>query len=164
MENNKNPEIPEEVKLTDTIPPDPKGAHTPASKNPASDLPEITIRENKPDSLEKTFNLTTTLNTEVMRQQYQKSFHNPQDPQPQHHTTQPEIAPTIRLKRRKTPTVPPTVPPGPQAPVPSAESTTFRLRRKTTPANPKSPVPPAANPAPATPPQPEMAPAPKTVF
>lgn len=77
--------LPEEVNLTNTIAPTDAKAKTFVAPHPGDDLPEITIRGKKIDSLEKTFNLETTLNTEIMRTQYEKSFHNPQDPPPMHH-------------------------------------------------------------------------------
>ncbi len=154
MENNKNSELPEEVKLTDTIPPHP------APENTATDdLPEITIRtkQEDPESLEKTFNLTTTIDENVLRSQYQKSFHNTQDPKPQHHAKPNMVPPatphtTIRLKKRPEP-VPPQMPSMPVIP-PVSENTMLRLRRKAAPAAPKAPgVPPtpAAPVAPKTP-------------
>ena len=169
MENNTNPELPEEANLTDNSLPTAEQANKPDSATQPNDLPEITVREQSANTLDKTFHLTTTLNADVLRSQYQKSFHNPQDPKPPHHV-KPEppltdATPTIRLKRRQLPAVPP----APQEPAPSLENTTLRLRRKAAPQPPAAdtPAPPAPK-APAAPtPKPEntqMAPASKTVF
>ncbi len=63
--------LPEEVALGNTIPP-----FKPSDEQKDdTDLPEITVRGQKLDALEKTFNLETTLSTEVMRTQYEKSIH-----------------------------------------------------------------------------------------
>ncbi len=170
MENKQNPQLPEEVKLTDTLPPSTKQNAPQAPAALTNDLPEITIRESQTDSLEKTFNLTTTLNPEVMRSQYQKSFHNTQDAQPMHHKNpnleQPERTPTIRLKKRAIPAAPH----APDAPKQaSLENTTFKLRRKAVPpppANPASGSSTPVSPRPVSPkPAPKSAnPSAKTVF
>ncbi|MBR4591888.1 MAG: ATP-binding protein [Elusimicrobiaceae bacterium] len=67
-EENHPDSLPEETVLQNTVPP---------AKRTATDdidLPEITIRSPNLDELEHTFNLETTLSTEVMRTQYEKSF------------------------------------------------------------------------------------------
>ena len=63
--------LPEEVEIENTTPPQSVRRH---SADDPDDLPEITIRGSNVDALEKTFNLETTLSTEVMRTQYEKSF------------------------------------------------------------------------------------------
>ena len=67
-------QIPEEEHLLNTVP------HAPVIEQATppedgEDLPEITIRGQKIDSLDKTFHLETTINTELMQNQYEKSFH-----------------------------------------------------------------------------------------
>lgn len=76
-------QLPEEVELLNTVPPVPGATvrhfnatqhpHPPQSAQPEGDLPEITIRE-KIDSLDKTFNLETTMNTEVLRRTFQQTL------------------------------------------------------------------------------------------
>ena len=156
MEQKNNTDLPEEVKLTNTIPPTNKAEKPAGQVADEQSLPEITIRSKKSkdsDPLEKTFNCTTTLNADVMRSQYQKSFHNTQDAKQE---------PTIRLKKRITP-------PTPKA-SDTPEKTTLRLRRKNVPPapTPKAPVAPVP-PAPKAPAKPVEANAPatpvlKTVF
>lgn len=146
MENNKNPELPEEVKLTDTIPPKHTSDKNTSDNTSSADLPQIAIK-NEPEvadeTLEKTFNPTTTLNADVLRSQYQKSFHNTQDSKPQHHikpkVSNIEQAPMIRLKKRPESIMPQI----PLEAAPSAENTSFHLRRKPA---PNQPVPPAVPP------------------
>ncbi len=75
--------IPEEVSLVNTVPP--TSADSKTTEEMPEDLPEFTLRENKMGSLEKTFNLETTLNTEVMKQQYEKSFHDVKTDSPRSH-------------------------------------------------------------------------------
>ena len=170
MENNNRPDLPEEVNLSNTVPPTSSFAEQKKSAAKIDDLPEITIRMQQPEqeeadeSLEKTFNLTTTLNEEVMRSQYQKSFHNPQDPKPLHHikpTVAAETHPTIRLKKRPEEPVAP-APKAPQAPSAAAENTTLHLRRKIAP-QPSTPKPPVAPGGPAKANTP-VAPQAQTVF
>ena len=73
---NKQPQqaasmqLPEEVALGNTIPPYQDTASSQGKRN----LPDITVREQSMDVLEKTFNLETTLTTEIMRAQYEKSI------------------------------------------------------------------------------------------
>ena len=172
MKPKPNSEIPEEVKLTNTIPPGKASASTVKKADQLTDLPEITVRSgfkniDPEEPLEKTFNCTTTLDPEIMRSQYQKSFHNPQDPKPMHHKKPlptGDNEPKIHLKRKTTPQEP-SIPPAPQAPQePAAENTTLRLRRKV---GPIQPLPPSAPKPPVRPvpqaPQQPIAPA-KTVF
>lgn len=106
--------VPEEVNLTNTLPPVGGRAKAFASADEPDGLPEITIRGQKLDSLEKTFNLETTLNTEVMRTQYEKSFHNPQDPPPMHHVRPQTADYTVPSPEEKA------LPPKPQAPAQTA--------------------------------------------
>lgn len=179
--------IPEEVNLINTIAPGRANIKPVSPTNAAGELPEITIRGQKIDSLEKTFNLETTLNTEIMRTQYEKSFHNTQDPPTMHHMVRPipqqPAAPHIPVQNAPAPK--------PERPVPAADNrqpgpepirqtqpqentgeplmeenieakTTFRIRRKI--ADPAPSVPPARQApaaAPATPagPAPAAAPA-----
>lgn len=70
--------IPEEVAIVNTVPPLKKASKSISPDEQPEDLPEITIRGQKIDSLDKTFNLETTLNTEIMKHQYEKSFHDTQ--------------------------------------------------------------------------------------
>ena len=177
--------IPEEVNLTNTMPPMRVHAKPISPADAADDLPEITIRGQKIDSLEKTFNLETTLNTEIMRTQYEKSFHNPQDPPAMHHVVHPippqPAVPHIPAQNAPKPEPEMSVPDADRQPGPEPtrqtqtqehtgeplmeenleEKTTFRIRRKT--AAPAQPVPPAPQapvpPAPAMPAAPAVAPA-----
>lgn len=148
--------IPEETALGNTI--------VPGSAN-SNDLPEITLRGN---CLERTFNLETTLNTEVMKQQYEKLLHNTEPPAP----AKPVAQPTGKLKRtmlrllgkKKEAGQPPapkqetSIHPGEIAMEENQEpKTTFRIKRKTEPTLPVPPAPaapvppvPAAPNAPAT--------------
>ena len=169
VEHTAPGELPEEVELLNTISPQHRVI---ANGQPDEDLPEITIRGQKIDSLDKTFNLETTLNTEIMKHQYEKSFHDVQTPPPakkpaaqppeQPVEAQPEIPKAkrtiFRLKTKKE---------AASAPVPTPSSnkvypgepimeenqepkTTFRIRRKIEPAT-QAPVPPAAPQQPAAP-------------
>lgn len=177
--------IPEEVNLTNTISPVRAHAKPISPADAADDLPEITIRGQKIDSLEKTFNLETTLNAEIMRTQYEKSFHNPQDPPTMHHVVYPipqqPAVPQIPAQNAPKPEPEISVPANADtqpSPEPTRqtqpeehtgeplmeenleEKTTFRIRRKT--AAPAQPVPPAPQapvpPAPAMPAAPAAAP------
>lgn len=158
--------VPEEVNLADTIPPVGESEKISAPVQESDDLPEITIRGKKLDSLEKTFNLETTLNTEIMRTQYEKSFHNPLDPSTMQEVAHPippqPAAPQIPTPAAPVPEPPVSAPaqnvrqpePEPvrqiQPEVPTGEhsmeenleeKTTFRIRRKAAaPAQPESPV------------------------
>ena len=171
--------IPEEVVLVNTVPPLKKAPQSLSSDEPSEDLPEITIRGQKIDSLDKTFNLETTLNTEIMKHQYEKSFHDTQAAPPSG-PKKPAAAPlqtpppaqeppreerpkrkVLRLVGKKQPQEPVT----PQAAAPKnltdvqpgepimeenkEEKTTFRIRRKTDQA-PGAPIPPVP-PAPSAP-------------
>lgn len=171
--------IPEEVVLVNTVPPLKKAPKSLSSDEPSEDLPEITIRGQKIDSLDKTFNLETTLNTEIMKHQYEKSFHDTQAAPPSG-PKKPAAAPlqtpppaqeppreerpkrkVLRLVGKKQPQEPVT----PQAAAPKnltdvqpgepimeenkEEKTTFRIRRKTDQA-PGAPIPPVP-PAPSAP-------------
>ncbi len=174
--------MPEEVNLTDTLPPARVHAKPISPAAEADDLPEITIRGPKVNSLEKTFNLETTLNAEVMRTQYEKSFHNPQDPPTMHHAVRsvPQQPAVPDTPAQNTPAPAPEVstpaetilPPSPE-PIRQTQSeektgeplmeenleekTTFRIRRKV--AAPAQPVPPAPQaPVPPAPAQPAVAP------
>lgn len=74
------PEMPEETSLGNTLIP---GSHKTLSEvENTEELPEITIRGQKIDELEKTFNLETTIEPSIMRTQYEKSFHRTQDAKP----------------------------------------------------------------------------------
>lgn len=89
--------VPEEVTLTNTVPPIHTAAKPISPAGVTDDLPEITIRGPKVDILEKTFNLETTLNTEIMRTQYEKSFHDTQDPPTMHHKSPAQTQPSVPL-------------------------------------------------------------------
>lgn len=104
--------MPEEVNLTNTVPPVHTGAKPISPAGVIDDLPEITIRGQKVDMLEKTFNLETTLNTEIMRTQYEKSFHNTQDPPAMHHNRPAQAQPAA-----------PAAQPEPEKPQPATEQT-----------------------------------------
>lgn len=166
-------ELPEEVTLADTIPP--AGApETPAPQN--GDLPEITVRGKKLDNLEKTFNLETTINTEVIKSHYLKTLHdqvtgNPADHDETAHTKGNAQAGAPERKKfrvlgkklsraEKTDTIAP-ISKEKEADIPMAENneekTTFRIRKiqreKTLP--PMPPLPPAQPAAPAKPSAPQ---------
>ncbi len=83
MEHTAPGELPEEVALTNTVPPTQYAQRTISISQDGDDLPEITLRGQQIDALDKTFNLETTLNTEVMKRQYEKSFHDEPAPAPQ---------------------------------------------------------------------------------
>ncbi len=104
-------ELPQEEKLENTLPP----AHTPSDE---ASLPEITIREEDPKILTRTFNLETTFNTEIIRKQQAhaqaRQEGRPTEPAPQ---TPPPHKTVLHLKK-------------PAAPVPEAGKTILRLRRK----------------------------------
>lgn len=175
--------MPEEVDLSKTMPPSGPDAKPFLQSESMDDLPEITIRGKKIDSLEKTFNLETTLNTEIMRTQYEKSFHNPQDPPTMHHIVrslpQQPAAPQATSQDVPAPGEELSVPTGvaqqpnqeeiqqiqpeekPGEPIMEEnleEKTTFRIRRKIAPAQPVPPAPqapvPPAQPAQPVPPAP----------
>ena len=189
IEHTAPGELPEEVELLNTIAP---GQHVKQAAESGeagnSDLPEITIRGQKLDSLEKTFNLETTLNTEIMKHQYEKSFHDtqvppavhkkpaaqpPAEPPAQPETTQKTTRTLFRLKGKKE-NASAAVPAPSSSHVYPGESimeenqelkTTFRIRRKIEPApqaphQPEAPHQPAAPAAPASvPPAPHQTPA-----
>ncbi len=68
--------LPAEVSIVNTVPPTQYSKKIVSPQPSADDLPEITIRGQRLESLDKTFNLETTLNTEIMKRQYEKSFHD----------------------------------------------------------------------------------------
>ncbi len=187
LPRQNQPGEPEQTHTADPLPEEVDLAHTfRVPQNAQAELqedglPEITIRSQKPDLLEKTFNLETTMNIEIMRTQYEKSFHNPQDPPTMHHKrplSLTDIQPADASAQG-----PDGQPPAESAALPAApatstrnnekhqltgdnimdenleEKTTFRLRRKAeAPAQPAQPVPPAPHmpaapsaPAPAAP-------------
>ena len=165
MEKTAPGELPEEVALLNTIAPHHKGSSATAADTP-EDLPEITLRGQKTESLEKTFNLETTLNTEIMRHQYEKSFHDipaaPRDKQPRQSAPAPKQTPTakhisFRLKGKK-PLTEALAQPAANASKPGEPimdenqepKNTFRIKRKPGPAA-QPPVPPAAPQPPANP-------------
>ncbi len=81
--------LPEEVEILNTQPPLPGVSvrHFNASEHPRppqsnaqeADLPEITVRE-KIDALDKTFNLETTMNPEMLRRTFQQTLSGTQSP------------------------------------------------------------------------------------
>lgn len=174
--------IPEEVAIVNTVPPLKKASKPISSDEQSEDLPEITLRGQKIDSLDKTFNLETTLNTEIMKHQYEKSFHDTQAAPPAGPKKPAAAPPTpqepareerpkrrvLRLVGKKTsaqepaalqaaaPEISTNVQPGePIMEENKEEKTTFRIRRKTD----GAPIPPApVPPVPAAP----KAPAPAT--
>lgn len=108
-------ELPQEETLENTLPP----AHTPTADE---SLPEITVREEDPKILTRTFNLETTFNTEIIRKQ---QAHNTQVRQEVHPTqpapqTPPPHKTILHLKK-------------PSAPTPDAGKTILHLRRKEVP-------------------------------
>lgn len=164
-------EIPEEVALVNTVPPTQYTRKTVSPEGGAEDLPEITIRGQKIESLDKTFNLETTLNTEVMKHQYEKSFHDPavtpavkrpaapsqpsaacEKPQPPAEPKEKNTPVPVPTADEHKPARPPAKHPKILEPVDPGESTmeenqepktTFRIRRKTDiPHAPAAPVPP----------------------
>ena len=64
--------IPEEMVLGNTVPP--YGNTSGKTTSGQDGLPDIAVRGENLDVLEKTFNLETTLSTELIRNQYEKSF------------------------------------------------------------------------------------------
>ncbi len=184
MERPAPGELPEEVSLVNTVPPTQYSQKTISPDKPDNDLPEITIRGQKIESLDKTFNLETTLNTEIMKHQYEKSFHDtpksaakkppvgPAAPPPVHRagvapklqTTEKPKPKGLRLiaKKEKEQQVSHTE----NLTAHSGESmmdenqepkTTFRIRRKDAPHAPSAPVPPAPQ-TPAAPASPAVPP------
>lgn len=85
---NEPVQLPEEVALGNTIPPREEHRSFSAEKEP-DNLPEITVRGQQLASLEKTFNLETTLSMEIMRTQYEKAIRKtpPAAATPQEDTT-----------------------------------------------------------------------------
>ena len=136
-------QIPEEEHLLNTVP------HAPvieqAEPQESGDLPEITIRGQKIDSLDKTFHLETTINTELMHNQYEKSFHQTVPPAaPKVHPAAPVQPQAPRPAQPAAPAVQkPFVPVKPGESIMeenNAEKTTFRIRRKLT-TEPSAPAP-----------------------
>ena len=136
-------QIPEEEHLLNTVP------HAPvieqAEPQESGDLPEITIRGQKIDSLDKTFHLETTINTELMHNQYEKSFHQTLPPAaPKVHPAAPVQPQAPRPAQPVAPAVQkPFVPVKPGESIMeenNAEKTTCRIRRKLTP-EPTAPAP-----------------------
>ncbi len=162
-DENGNIQIPEEVEIMNTIPPVPgvQVRHFDATEHApqdGSDLPEITIRE-RVDALEKTFNLETTMNTEVVRRTFQKTLHTqqpvtqqpsaPQMPEEPAQSSARQTQPVQPAPRRpqeppaKTPVRPlqdrpeaaPAPSPAPQEPknmqeIPASPRRTFRIKLK----------------------------------
>lgn len=133
--------LPEEMTLEATVPPSSINRQV----NPQDGLPDIAVRGNEDDSLERTFNLETTLSTEVMRTQYEKSFRT--EPTPTVQTPAPPAAPApahpvIHLRKKEAPQAP--QPPQVQPPHPG--KTVLHLRPKPQP-QPAAPAVPAAPPA-----------------
>ena len=137
-------QLPEEVALGNTIPP---------VEGQPSDLPEITVRVQDRAALEKTFNLETTLSTEIMRTQYEKSFHTI-SPTTERTASKTVIHPAQMMLQASDAgdtsghTQPMHKPGEPRMEEHSEEKTFFRIRRKQQLAS--TPVPPAPK-APAAP-------------
>ncbi|MBQ8032900.1 MAG: ATP-binding protein [Elusimicrobiaceae bacterium] len=109
-------ELPQEEKLENTLPPQ-------AEKS----LPEITIREEDPKILTRTFNLETTFNTEIIRKQQAHNTQARQEGRPTEPAPQtPPHKTVLHLKK-------------PSASVPQAGKTILRLRRKDAPTQPSVP-------------------------
>ena len=162
-EENIHGTIPEETFLGNTIPPT---SVLDKTQNSADGLPDIAIRgeEVEDEHLEKTFNFETTLSTELMRTQYEKSFRTesiqpvqsdtptsePKTPVKQTEPVQDQPAKKVTLRKKAIKPIPSPAAPVPEAPTaPEEESaagkTTLRLRRKPPQApQPKAPVAPAA--------------------
>ncbi len=70
--NSSSHTIPEEMVLGNTVPP--YGNPSEKTTSGKDGLPDIAVRGENLDVLEKTFNLETTLSTELIRNQYEKSF------------------------------------------------------------------------------------------
>ena len=179
LERKAPGEMPDEVAILNTVPPTAYSHKTISPNAPAEDLPEITIRGRKMESLDKTFNLETTLNTEIIKHQYEKSFHDVQRApvSTNHSSTRPDAPKGVpadkqevkKTKLKKLRLVGKKVSAKDEAekienstPVFSGEpvmeenqepKTTFRIRRKTdTPQAPSAPQPPQAPAAPVPPP------------
>ena len=160
-EENSHGAIPEETFLGNTIPPTSVPDKT---QNSVDGLPDIAIRgeEDDSDHLERTFNFETTLSTELMRTQYEKSFRTesvqpvqpanrePKVPSEQTNPTQDKPAKKVTLRKKAVKPAPAPEVPAPEVPAaPEEESaagkTTLRLRRKPPQApQPKAPTAPAA--------------------
>ena len=154
-ETLNNCALPEEMVLGDTVPPMQVRNHL---QNKKDGLPDIAIRNDDADILEKTFNLETTLSPEVMRTQYEKSFRTgesltevAQTPQATLHNTQSssELHPAqtmlhLRRKDAKKQTPPPS-----QIEEPAEGKTILRLRKRAKAANSAPQKPQVQTPAPA---------------
>ena len=149
-EENIHGKIPEETFLGNTIPPTSVPDKT---QNSTDGLPDISVRgEESEEHLEQTFNFETTLSTELMRTQYEKSFRTESIPtaKPAQEKPKPVASkPAKKIVLRKKETAPAPAAPVPAAPSvpeqePAAEKTTIRLRRKPPQApQPKAPAAPA---------------------
>ncbi len=103
-------ELPQEENLENTLPP----ARTPQQ---AESLPEITIREQDPKVLTRTFNLETTFNTEFIRKQQARAQAQQEEPHAASASQTPPHKTVLHLKK-------------PAAPAADAGKTFLRLRRK----------------------------------
>ncbi|MCQ2411115.1 MAG: DnaA/Hda family protein, partial [Elusimicrobiaceae bacterium] len=161
-------EIPEEIAATQS---EEQKEHSFLSKRTPANLPEITIRAQSSDVLEKTFNLDSTLSIETMRSQYEKTLglQQPQeektqpDPQPETLETETDTKPIahpvqtlLRRKEKQTTQTKKTVP-SQAKPQPKVEKesnpegqTMFRIRRKEKKVLPPKPPAPKAPAAPGT--------------
>ena len=146
-------QMPEEVEILNTVPPVPGVSvrHFDATEHPrppqnvpqGEDLPEITIRE-KIDALDKTFNLETTMNTEVLRRTFQQTLSGTTPPpataKPAQQTQQPkpqtpEVSPQPQQPAQtQQPAQPqqtqPATPAQPAQQIPVSPRQTFRIRLK----------------------------------
>ena len=145
--------LPEEVEILNTVPPVPgvsvrhfDAMEHPRPKQPETgdnnELPEITVRE-RIDALDKTFNLETTMNTEVLRRTFQQTLSGTTPPVEQEKTTptqpaQPPVKQTQEppamdpqpLAQEEQPSAPARQePPVPQQ-IPGSPRQTFRIRLK----------------------------------
>ena len=173
-------EIPEEIPLEEEIAAvqsEEQKEHSFLSKRTPANLPEITIRAQSSDILEKTFNLDSTLSIETMRSQYEKTLglQQPQekktqpDPQPETLETETDSKPiahpvqTLLRRKEKAPTQTKNTASSQAKPQPKVEKesnpegqTMFRIRRKEkkvlppTPPAPKAPAAPGAPQPPTT--------------
>ena len=115
--------LPEEENLEATLPP----SHIAGEDD---SLPEITVRTQK-ETLEKTFNLETTFNTELIKRQHEKNMALQEGrPVPQDAQEPPHTKTILRLRK----------PTGPQAPNAQAGKTFLRLRRKESPTDGVAPT------------------------
>lgn len=149
----ENQQLPEEVEILNTVPPVPGVSvrhfdameHSKANQTDPADgqeLPEITVRE-RVDVLDKTFNLETTMNTEVLRRTFQQTLSGTTPPITPEKPAQHRPVPSKTKQPQDTPAAAPQTPAKevqpsspakqePQAPqqIPVSPRQTFRIRLK----------------------------------